>query len=283
MAEPDLSFLVPVWQRMSRHPPAFSPQALAPAPNLHGNPRHNPDLKEDLGGGAQTSLERPERQVHLPLPAPCVLPTSPVTQPGPLHPSLPKEPTPKIPQVCPTARHTGAWMEACPLHLPQRLLLLGVAALAAPVPHTGEYEGAWFGQAGDSGPTTLRDYVSQITLAQMVSDPMSQGKLENCLVLPGPPSPPHPLWVATAPSHTSGGLGAVGQFSGLASEILRALEFDSPVFTPSPCLFLCFSPNITVSAEVSGFCFCFSFSRSKMGIIAPCSLRDYYYCAFKVR
>uniref|UniRef100_A0A8D1D6Z3 Low density lipoprotein receptor class A domain containing 2 n=1 Tax=Sus scrofa TaxID=9823 RepID=A0A8D1D6Z3_PIG len=29
-------------------------------------------------------------------------------------------------------------MEACPLPLPQRLLLLGVAALAAPVPHTGD-------------------------------------------------------------------------------------------------------------------------------------------------
>ena len=243
MAEPDLSFLVPVWQRMSRHPPAFSPQALAPAPNLHGNPRHNPDLKEDLGGGAQTSLERPERQVHLPLPAPCVLPTSPVTQPGPLHPSLPKEPTPKIPQVCPTAGHTGAWMEACPLHLPQRLLLLGVAALAAPVPHTGEYEGAWFGQAGDSGPTTLRDYVSPITLAQTVSDPMSQGKLENsvwsCLAPQVHPTPSGWLQLQVTQKRGSGGGGAVLRSGtgntagfGVRQSCVHTLTLPLPTFLP---------------------------------------------------
>ena len=64
----------------------------------------------------------------------------------PLHRSLPKDPKLRILPVCPTAGHRTAGMEVCPLQLPQRLLLLGAAALTASSLHTGESEGAWLGR-----------------------------------------------------------------------------------------------------------------------------------------
>lgn len=55
-------------------------------------------------------------------------------------------------------------MEACLLQLPQRLLLLGAAALTATVLETGKYEGAWLGYPEDGwAPTILREYVSPVS------------------------------------------------------------------------------------------------------------------------
>ncbi|KAJ8780888.1 hypothetical protein J1605_000931 [Eschrichtius robustus] len=56
----------------------------------------------------------------------------------PLYPSLPKDPKLKILQVFPIAGHRRAWTEACPLQLPQRLLLLGATALTASALHTAD-------------------------------------------------------------------------------------------------------------------------------------------------
>lgn len=77
----------------------------------------------------------------------------PVCQPP--HPSLPKDPKLRILHVCPIAGPSRAWMEAHLAQLPQTLLLLGAAALAASALETGEHEGAWQGCAGEAGPTTL--------------------------------------------------------------------------------------------------------------------------------
>ncbi|GAB5574654.1 low-density lipoprotein receptor class A domain-containing protein 2 [Prionailurus iriomotensis] len=97
---------------------------------LHGNSGHNPDLKKDLEH--KDHCEGTRELVDLPPLAPRVLPArSP--QPG-----LPKDPKPKILQVCPTAGHSRAWMKACLPRLPQRLLLLGAAALAASALETAD-------------------------------------------------------------------------------------------------------------------------------------------------
>lgn len=51
----------------------------------------------------------------------------------------------RILHICPTAGPSRAWMEARLARLPQMLLLLGAAALAASALETGEHEGAWWG------------------------------------------------------------------------------------------------------------------------------------------
>ncbi|XP_036684632.1 low-density lipoprotein receptor class A domain-containing protein 2 [Balaenoptera musculus] len=48
------------------------------------------------------------------------------------------DPTLKIRQVFPIAGHRRAWTEACPLQLPQRLLLLGATSLTASALHTAD-------------------------------------------------------------------------------------------------------------------------------------------------
>lgn len=114
---------------------AFVPQAPASAPNLHGNPRHNPNLKKDLEH--KDHYKEARGLVDSPPLAPCVLPAhlrGPHTLVSPGTSKL------RILQVCATAGHSGA-METCLL----QLLLLGAAALAASALETGEHGGAWRG------------------------------------------------------------------------------------------------------------------------------------------
>ncbi|XP_057357936.1 low-density lipoprotein receptor class A domain-containing protein 2 [Manis pentadactyla] len=103
----------------------------------------------------------------------------------PPHASLPRDPKPKILQVCPTAGHSRSWTEACLLQLPQRLLLLGAAALSAFALETGELEGAWLGWAGDSGPTTLMNCVSPVGTHPDGLGPLELGEAADLVDLCG--------------------------------------------------------------------------------------------------
>lgn len=83
-------------------------------------------------------MKRPEELTDLLPLDPWILPAPQLA--WPYTPVFQRTPN-KILQICPVVGHSRAWMEACLLQLPQRLLLLGAAALTVSALETGEYEG----------------------------------------------------------------------------------------------------------------------------------------------
>lgn len=93
-------------------------------------------------------------------------------------------------------------MEVCLGQLPQRLLLLGAAALAVSALETGEPEGGSAGVSRGSGPPTLRDRNPMIGW-----DPLNWRRLESLVT--GLVWYSKLLWEAGTPSHPEIGVWSV--------------------------------------------------------------------------
>lgn len=206
----------------------------------------------------------------MPLLAPCIMPASPLGLAGLPYPGFPKDPKLQILQVCPTAGCSRAWMEAHLLQLPQRLLLLGAAALTVSTLETGEHKGTWLG-AQEMWAPPPSEIVSAVSTHSNGLGPLELGRLGNpgwAWSCPALPSVPKPLWEWSFKSPRSRGQGWVGQPSDLAVQTLPALESDSPESTHSSAASCVSTTEITVST--------FCFFSSKMGIIIDtCPLREF--------